>query len=198
MKRLALILALVLILTACAEIPPPADTAPPRPAETTAPVETTQPPETTNPPENTSPPETTVPTADFSEYAALLDFTADPNWLSRSIGCVYEKPEDVDLYYLFYLGVEHPGSWDDISEGSRQSLIDQDFFPEFDLQIMPCDKLEEALQTTFGIGLDDVAIPESWGYIEKENAYCSMYISTGIFPAFRYSLFRRSPQKQAL
>lgn len=118
---------------------------------------------------------------DFSEYEALLDFSAEPNWLARSLGCIYKKPEEVDLYYLFYLGVGYPGSWDDISPESRQSLIDQGFLTEFDLQLMPAEKLEEALQTTFGIGLANVTIPESWGYIDAEDAYCSNH-SDAYFP----------------
>ena len=180
MKRFALILALVLLLTACAEVPPPADTAPP---QTTAPVETTVPVETTLPPETTAPPETTSPAAvsDFSEYEALLDFAADPNWLARSLGCLFESPSELDLYYLFYLGVEHPGSWESICEESRQSLVDQGFWEEFDLQIMPAEKLEEALQSTFGIGLADVTIPEGWSYIEAEDAWCSNH-SDAYFP----------------
>lgn len=179
MKRTALILALLLslsLLCACAETPPPTTTAPSLPPETSIP-ETTAPPETTVP-ETTAPPEEV---ADFSEYEALLDFSAEPNWLARAVGCVFEKPEDIDLYYMFYLGVEYPGSWDEISAESQQSLVDQGFWREFDLQIMPCEKLNNALQTTFGISLEDVTIPESWGYIEAEDAYCSNH-SDAYFP----------------
>lgn len=188
MKRTALLLALMLamsLLCGCVETPPPATTAPPRPTETTAPPETVSLPESL--PEDTylcPEIQTTAPTEtlnNFSEYEALLDFSAEPNWLSRAIGCVFEKPEDVDLYFMFYLGVEHPGSWDEISEESRQSLIGQGFWPELDLQIMPVEKLEEALQATFGIGLANVTIPEHWGYIEAEDAYCSNH-SDAYFP----------------
>lgn len=175
MKQFALILALALLLSGCVKIPPPADPAPPQataPAESTAPMETTIPIETTAP---------AVVAITIEEAAALLDSSASPNWLARSLGCLYEHPYELDLYYLFYLGVEHPGSWNDISPESRQSLIDQGFMEEFDLQIMPADKLEAALQDTFGISLDSVTIPESWGYIEAENAWCSNH-SDAYFP----------------
>ena len=119
--------------------------------------------------------------ADYSEYEALLDFAADPNWLPRSLGCLFEKPEDIDLYYLFYLGVEHPGSWDDISSESEEFLLGQGFMRDMDLQIMPVAKMEEILRQTFGIELKDVAMPKEWRYIEAEDAYCSNH-SDAYFP----------------
>ena len=128
------------------------------------------------------PAETTTPAVqDFSEYEALLDFSAEPNWLARAVGCTIERPEEVDLYYMFYLGVEHPGSWDDICEESGKTLIAQGFWDEMDIQIMPVSMLEEALQSTFGVGLADVTIPESWGYIEAEKAWCSNH-NDAFFP----------------
>ena len=149
---------------------------------TTLSTETTTEPEPDLSPETTAPAESApVIVTDFSEYVDLLDISANPNWLARSLGCLYEKPEDIDLYYMFYLGVGYPGSWNEISEESRQSLVDQGFYPEFDLQIMPAEKLEEALQETFGIGLADVTIPKYWGYIEAEDAYCSNH-SDAYFP----------------
>lgn len=189
MKRMSLTLVLILVISllcGCTKTPPPATTAPPLPTESIAPTETASvnfcPAETTVPPETTSPLDPTAPSVeDFSEYEALLDFSTEPNWLPRTLGCIYEKPEDIDLYYMFYLGAEHPGSWDDISAESRQSLIDQGFITEMELQIMPAEKLEDALQSTFGIGLDDVTIPGSWGYIEAEDAYCSNH-SDAYFP----------------
>ena len=200
MKRFALILALALLLSGCVKVPPPADTAPP---QTTAPVETTTPPATTAPvAETTLPLETTIPATtpettpiitDFSQYEDLLSFSAEPNWLARSLGCIYEKPEDVDLYYMFYLGVDYPGSWNEISEESRMKLVNEGFLEEFDLQIMPVETLEDALQDTFGISLSSVEIPESWGYIEAEDAYCSNH-SDAFFPdAFTITGITESP-----
>ena len=122
-----------------------------------------------------------VESADHSEYEALLDFAAEPNWLARSLGCIFEKPEDIDLYYLFYLGVEHPGSWDDISPESEEFLLNQGFLREMDLQILPVAKMEEALRDAFGIELKDVAMPTDWRYIEAEDAYCSNH-SDAYFP----------------
>ena len=175
MKRLAFVLALVVLLCGCVKTPPPATTAPPLPPETTAP------PETTVPAETTIPPETTEPLINYAEYEALLDFAAEPNWLPRALGCLFEKPEDIDLYYLFYLGVEHPGSWDDIAPESEEFLLGQGFMRDMDLQIMPVEKMEEILRQTFGIELKDVAMPKEWRYIETEDAYCSNH-SDAYFP----------------
>ena len=164
MKRLAFVLALMLLLCGCVKAPPPADTAPPLPTQTTVPVETTLPPETTSP---------AAAAMTIEEAAALLDYSDEPNWLTASLGCLYEKPEDIDLYYLFYLGVAHPGSWDDIAPESEEFLISQGFLRDMDLQIMPVSKMEEILRQTFGIELKDVVMPVDWRYIEAEDAYCS-------------------------
>ena len=173
MKKFALLLALMLLLTACAEVPLPADTAPPQTTEPvveiTAPVETI--PETTTPPVIT----------DFTPYEALISYDAQPNWLARSLGCLYESPTEIDLNYMFYLGVDHPGSWNEISAESRQTLVDLGFWEDMDIQIMPSGLLDEALRTTFGIGLSDVNIPDNWGYIEAEDAYCSNH-NDAFFP----------------
>ena len=175
MKRFALILALALLLSGCVKVPPPADTAPPLPPET---IDVT---EMTLPPVTTLPIESTAPQLQTAYYEELLSFSAEPNWLARSLGCIYEKPEDIDLYYMFYLGVDHPGSWNDISEESRQKLIGQGFIEEMDLQIMPAEILEEALLSTFGIDLMSVEMPKGWGYIVTEDAFCSNH-SDAYFP----------------
>lgn len=164
MRKITLFLVLALLLTACT-LTPPETTAPSLPPETTIPAETTAPAVIT----------------DFAPYEALLAFDAQPNWLARALGCLFESPAEVDLNYMFYLGVDHPGSWDEISAESRQTLIDQGFWDEMDIQIMPAEILEDALQSTFGIGLEDVTIPEEWCYIEAEDAYCSNH-NDAFFP----------------
>lgn len=177
MKRFALILALVLLLCGCTETPPPATTAPPLPTESSAPMETTI------PDESTAPVETTVPTVitDFAPYEDLLSFDAEPNWLGRSLGCLYESPSQINLNYMFYLGVDYPGSWGEISDESRRKLVDYGFWDEMDIQILPAEILEQALRECFGVGLDDVTIPQEWCYIEAEDAFCSNH-NDAFFP----------------
>lgn len=189
MKRLIPILCMVLLLCACTAAPAETTTLP----ETTAPAEATILPETTAPAETTAPPlppETTIPTEttaptevleSFDAYYALLDASDWPNWLASSLGCLYETPYEIDLNYMFYLGVDHPGSWSDISEKSRQELLDAGFMEEMDLQIMPAEKLEDALMATFGIDLKYVAMPEEWCYIYNEDAFCSNH-NDAFFP----------------
>jgi len=131
-------------------------------------------------PPSESIPSSTVPVTetdesipDYSEFEILLGtISSDRNWINAAIGCIFETPEQIDLYYLFYLGIDG-GTWQDISPDSEQALIEQGFMREFDLQVMPVPELDRILQTYFGISLSDAEIPEEWCYIEAENAYCS-------------------------
>lgn len=174
MKRLAFLIALILCLSACAELPPPADTAPPRPTDATVPAETTLPIETTVPTEPVI--------TDFSEYEAILAPNGNErNWLFFAMGCVFETPQDIDLNYLFYLGLDH-GSWDAVSPESEQYLIDNGFWREMDLQPMPATELDGILRANFGVGLDDVTIPDEWLYLQNEDFYCSNH-NDAYFPS---------------
>lgn len=181
MKHFALLLALLVLLTACAEVPPPADTAPPL---TTSQVEHTIPTETSLPPETTTPIETASMSliTDFSEYEALLDPSGDErNWLFFALGCIFESPEEIDLDSLFYLGLNH-GSWDAISADSEEYLIANGFWREMDLQPMPAAELETILQDNFGVSLSDCRIPEEWCYLEAEDFYCANH-NDAYFPS---------------
>lgn len=165
MRKYAIILVLLLALTLCAciETPPPATTAPPLPTETTQPTETA--------PALFCPDSDVI--EDFSEYYVLLEHSSDERSLLLSaMGCVFSRPEEIDLNYLFYNGFGN-GSWDLVSPESEQYLIDQGFWREMDIQPMPREKLEAILQATFGISLSDVTIPDEWVYLEKEDLYCS-------------------------
>ena len=168
MKRIALLLALVLMLCACAETPPPATTAPPLPTET---IETVAPVETTAP----------TLTDPFAEYYQLLEWPEEGfNRIRNAMGCIFESPAEIDLEYLFYSGF-HLGSWDLLSPESEQYLINNGFWREMDIQPMPVEQLEQVLQDNFGISLSDCTIPEGWVYVEKEDMYCSNH-NDAFFP----------------
>lgn len=169
MKRLALILAFVLLLAACAELPPPAETAPP---QTASPVETALPSETTSPALSDS----------FDEWYALLEYPDEGfNWLRSAMGCVFEKTSDIDLEYLFYGGFRE-GSWDMLSPESENALLEQGFRCEMDLQPMPTARIEEILSSTLGVSLSDCTIPNGWLYAEAEDFYCSNH-NDAYFPS---------------
>ena len=86
MKRLAFVLALMLLLCGCVKTPPPATTAPPLPTETTAPHETTEPLQTTSP----------ALSDPFADWYILLDYTyPQTNWLRNAMGCVFETPAEI-------------------------------------------------------------------------------------------------------
>ena len=166
MKCFALLLALMLLLPACAEVPPPATTAPPP---------TTVPSEPASPTVITLPPETTSPAASdtFDEWYALLSYPDEGfNWIRSAMGCVFEKASDIDLEYLFYGGFRE-GNWDAVSPETEQQLLDRGFWREMDLQPMPAARIEGVLNDTFGISLSDCTIPQGWAYVEKEDLYCS-------------------------
>lgn len=163
-------LTLTLLLCACA----PAST------ETTAAPETTLLPETTLPPETTQPPETTIPETSepeaaepFADWYDMLEYTyPERNWIRSAMSCVFERPEEIDLEYLFYNGLSY-GGWDKVSPESEQYLIEQGFWREMDLQPMPVSELNRILDAVFDISLSDMTIPDAWVYLETEDFYCS-------------------------
>lgn len=163
-----IVLLLCILLSGCRQPPPVNKAVDTTPAET-IPVETVQ--------IETPPVETEITSkaiTDFSKYYAILDLSAEErNWIFFSTGCNFSRPEEIDLNFLFYLGVGHNGSWPDISTDSRQHLIDHEFMYEMDIQIMPVEVLNRILQDTFGTSLSDMNIPTEWEYIEAEDAYCS-------------------------
>ena len=132
------------------------------------------------------PPETEVTAVeilDFAEYEKILSSDSEErNWYFFSMGCLFSDPSQIPLNYLFYLGVGHGGSWNEISPESRQYLIEREFMEEMDLQIMPRETVEQILLRTFGIALADVEIPSEWDYIAAEDAYCSNH-NDAYFPA---------------
>ena len=116
---------------------------------------------------------TAVRIDDFSEYYELFDASGEErNWYHAALGCLFSAPEEIDLNFMFYLGTGG-GSWDAISEQSRQYLLYKEFMWEMDLQVMPVMVLDEILMNTLGISINDVSIPDEWEYIEYEHAYCS-------------------------
>ena len=135
--------------------------------------EPTQPP---TEPEHPTGPETTLPAepvdARLQEYQALFDWQGDMIF-NRAAGHEYAYKMDVDLYYLFYNGVDYPGSWDSIDASERDLLIQAGFWPELDIQIMPAELLEEKLLRYFGLGLAGVRIPDGWVYSADTDTYYS-------------------------
>ena len=109
---------------------------------------------------------------DLREYQELLSYNDTGNWIPFTLGCIFEKPQDIDLEFMFYSGTAELG-WHSISSASEAELIHAGFWREMDLQVMPVSSLNDALRQTLGITLTDVKIPESWYYLSAEDAYCS-------------------------
>ena len=147
-------------------------------AEPTVPVteevteEMTQPP--TAPPTEEPTQELTAPVDEDQLAAYQYLFSWEGGMIHAwAAGHTYSNPADVDLYYVFYNGVDYPGSWGTISESEEAFLLAEGFWRDGDIQIMPADLLEATLQWYFGVGLADVQIPEEWVYSPATDTYYS-------------------------
>ena len=153
MKKLGILFCLCLILIGCMKPPSPS------PAPETIQITETG--------------VTAVEVHDFARYYELFNASDEErNWYHAALGCLFSRPEDIDLNFMFYLGTDG-GSWNELSEQSRQYLISKEFMWEMDLQVMPVPVIDEILMNTLGISINDASIPEEWEYIEYEHAYCS-------------------------
>lgn len=154
-KRLVLLLILALLMVGC--------NAPDTPA--------TEPPAASLP-EQTDPPTQPENGETLEDLRALFDW--ENEWVyNMAAGHVYTSPAEVDLYYIFYNGVHHDGSWGALAEADRELLVSRGFWQEIDIQIMPAHLLEQDLRQYFGVGLADVKIPDEWAYSAETDTYYS-------------------------
>ena len=115
----------------------------------------------------------TEPEDDRLLYYQTLFRLSSERFYNLAAGIVYTRPQDVDLYYLFYNGVGYSGSWDSVPQSDRDLMVSHGFWQEIDIQIMPAQMLEEKLQRYFGVGLDEVRIPPEWVYSVVTDTYYS-------------------------
>lgn len=108
--------------------------------------------------------------AALAYYQNLLGWSGGMDYF-RALGTIFNTAEDVDLYYFFYGGVDVPARWDELEAAERDYLLAEGLWEEFDLQKMPASILQERLQRYFGIGLDDVQIPDRWVYYAPADSY---------------------------
>lgn len=101
---------------------------------------------------------------------------------NQFLGSIYEAPQDIDLFELFYCGT---GIAETMTEEERQAYSSLD--PD-GLEICPTDKLstgamDQVLRSNTGIGLDETAHIglEKFQYSEEEDAYYHSHGDTNYF-----------------
>lgn len=174
MKRtitlIALLMALVILLSACKEkTEDPGTTG----GTTTVP---TQEITITTEPETIPPTETKEKTpAELSTAEDFQEFINRNQWYWRAIGCVFEKPEDIAAYYYFYLGVGETSQ--QFTEEERAFLKDayEKTHPKGGYEVMsdiklPVAKINDAL-SILGVTIEDIKIPDQWVYYDKTDSY---------------------------
>lgn len=145
----------------------------PGPQDTTSP--TTEP---TEPPTEPSiePTKPTELNPEITKFQELLTYE-NGYWYWRAMGCVFEKPEDIDMSQLCYVGMEngqHSSTFTDneIAFLKTQNIgIAGDESAWSNAHKLPREELNSVLQNHFGISLDVVTIPESWVYYSETDAY---------------------------
>lgn len=172
-KRLILLLFVILAVSLTVGcVAGPVETAPPTEPVTEPTEQITDPPTEPSTEEPTQATTEPVDEEQLAVYQALFSWEGDMI-CARAAGHAYDHAADVDLYYVFYGGLDYPGSWSTISESEKDFLLAEGFWEECDIQIMPADLLEAALQRHFGVGLEDVKIPEEWAYSAETDTYYS-------------------------
>lgn len=169
MKRCLFILCcLCLCLCACGSPDGPTEPS----AETTVPsVQTTAPPEPTFP-------ESTLDEETLSSLEAIFDYGCyknnDLNWYGRALTSYYTRPEEMDLFQLFF---NLCGDWDEttLTAEEQKLLADNvgDHWSNFDIGRMTTGEMDMVLRTYFGISLENAnqATLDGFFYCEETDAY---------------------------
>lgn len=102
------------------------------------------------------------------------------NWNNQFLTCEYTSPEDVDLFEIFYNGME--GSSSAVSQEERQLLAQLDPFTINSDVIKVTEKeMDSILNTYLGVGLDAVREPKlPVYYLNQWDAYYWVHGDTNV------------------
>ena len=193
-KTMIFLLALVLFIPAMGCEQTQEQTSPP-----VADIVPTQSEGTEDPPsaDNTEPPaEDTVPPADnpepvdpeaalIAQFQDLLLWDGGETCYNGALTCVYDSPEDINLYYVFYNRFPDGEEWSDftaeeqdylLTEGAKKNLS----FGSMPAQKRPTQQLDAMLQQYFGVSLPEVQIPDDWIYYEVTDSYYTSHSSVHV------------------
>ncbi len=101
----------------------------------------------------------------------LLRNGALENWYLAAMGSIYDTPAEMDLGLVFYNGFSDT----EITPEEKSFLLEQGFSEHIAMHKLPAEKLDEVLNTYFGISLYDVAIPSDWVYYPETDSYYSSH-----------------------
>lgn len=181
MKRIAILLVLALLLglfAGCRSAEPAnADPAPsqsdtaapdPQPDSDDTPTDSL---ETDEPEIDTTPepiePENQERALDRDELASFWALFSDcGNWYNQALTSEYARPEYIDLYQLFYNGID--GVDNTLTDAEREYLSTQWSENAFDMDIirLPAEEMNKILRQYFGVSLSD-----TYGYGLEEMTY---------------------------
>jgi len=167
--KIAALLTVSLLLTACAPAEPTETTTEPTTQATTAPTTaaTTQPTTapttaptteaTTAPTEPTQPPyESTFTQEDIDTFTKLFSQEGEAiNYYNRLMSALFATPEDVDVRSMFYdqdIDEDYPLTEKEKTFLGEQSVIELDL----DVIRISADKIDAALKQHLGLGLEDI------------------------------------------
>ena len=156
MKKIAYILLLALLLTACGK-------------------ENTQEPTVSTDP--TTAPTAATAMADVEKFQKLI---RDNYWYKRALGCTFEKPEDISAEHFFYLGLseEDEKTFEATITAEEQAALDNFYRQEKGKDPptvgsaikLPVEGINKAL-SILDVTIEDIEIPSHWLYYDQTNAY---------------------------
>lgn len=122
--------------------------------------------------------EPTEPLSLVEQFQELLTYE-NGYWYWRAMGCIFDEPEDISLYDLFYNGLKTEERQDRNTYTDNEVAFLQDLalntFGAKSLWVnahkMPREYISDVLNDYFGLDIDDVTIPEEWTYFEETDAY---------------------------
>ena len=127
--------------------------------------------------------DTALPTEEQEEKPEALSAEKEfynmlnKDWYRRALGCTFEKPEEIDAYFFFYIGV---GANEQATDEERALILEAykkknpnsgnpEEYSSYYIRL-PVEKINEGL-SVFGVTIEDIEIPDRWAYIEKTDAY---------------------------
>ncbi len=120
---------------------------------------------------------TTEPIGENPEIARFQELLSYENgyWYWRAMGCVFDKPENIDMSLLCYIGMKEeqlPSTFTDDEIAFLKTRFigtSGDDSPWSNAHKLPRAELEAVMQTYFGLSLEDVDTP--WIYYSETDAY---------------------------